>query len=88
MSEKMRAEFDAWTMEYGFDDDEHMWEAWQASRVAPEGCQRHGGNQAASSCSWRDLAGRCRGCHATTFATDHPSIARYASMKENLALFS
>ena len=34
MSEKMRAEFDAWTMEYGFDDDEHMWEAWQASRAA------------------------------------------------------
>ena len=34
MSEKMRAEFDAWTMEYGFDDDEHMWEAWQASRSA------------------------------------------------------
>ena len=34
MSEKMRAEFDAWTMKYGFDDDEHMWEAWQASRAA------------------------------------------------------
>lgn len=34
MSEKMRAEFDEWAMEYGFDDDEHMWEAWQASRAA------------------------------------------------------
>ena len=30
----MRAEFDAWTMEYGFDNDEHIWEAWQASRAA------------------------------------------------------
>jgi len=34
MSEKMREDFDAWTMQYGFDDGEHMWQAWQASRAA------------------------------------------------------
>lgn len=34
MSEKMREEFDEWTMQYGFDDGEHMWQAWQASRAA------------------------------------------------------
>lgn len=34
MSEKMREEFDAWTMQYGFDDGEHMWQAWKASRSA------------------------------------------------------
>lgn len=34
MSEKIREEFDAWTMQYGFDDGEHMWQAWQASRAA------------------------------------------------------
>ena len=34
MCEKMREEFDAWTIKYGFDDGEHMWQAWQASRAA------------------------------------------------------
>lgn len=44
MSEKMREEFESWTMQYGFDDGEHMWQAWQASRAAlrvelPENCK-------------------------------------------------